>query len=294
MSKANASFDETIGLSIFKNSEGNFVNSHQKPTFHLKQVEALNNLSVLEAKKENLYLEDNYLLNSPAFMQMSNEKKQRVIRVAGTKVGKINSTEEEINENISGVSYKSTYGNFTPQEFALSLINSYTALANPQSGKVDYVEVTDPITNEKSKVALAPSLIRVLESANTGDMMYMNVIKAVEFESGNSGAVRITDKVIDVFVNNINTEYKRIQRESNQDTAIKEEIIGYNIEGVDDKGEPLVMRAYSLHNSARLLTSQVKNQLEQIAKRSDKTTLEQAMLCFKNYIINLLVIMIPV
>jgi len=278
MSKANAPFDETIGLSVFKNSEGNFVNSHQKPTFHLKQVEALNNPSVLEAKKENLYLEDNYLLNSPAFMQMSNEKRQRVIRVAGTKVGKINSTEEEINENISGVSYKSTYGNFTPQEFALSLINSYTALANPQSGKVDYVEVTDPITNEKSKVALAPSLIRVLESANTGDMMYMNVIKAVEFESGNSGAVKITDKVIDVFVNNINTEYKRIQRESNQDTAIKEEIVGYNIEGVDDKGDPLVMRAYSLHNSARLLTSQVKNQLEQIAKRSDKTTLEQAML----------------
>ena len=126
MSKANAPFDETIGLSVFKNAEGNFVNSHQKPT-------------VLEAKKENLYLEDNYLLNSPAFMQMSNEKRQRVIRVAGTKVGKINSTEEEINENISGVSYKSTYGNFTPQEFALSLINSYTALANPQSGKVDYV-----------------------------------------------------------------------------------------------------------------------------------------------------------
>jgi hypothetical protein len=278
MSKANAPFDETIGLSVFKNSEGNFVNSHQKPTFHLKQVEALNNPSVLEAKKENLYLEDNYLLNSPAFMQMSNEKRQRVIRVAGTKVGKINSTEEEINENISGVSYKSTYGNFTPQEFALSLINSYTALANPQSGKVDYVEVTDPITNEKSKVALAPSLIRVLESADTGDMMYMNVIKAVEFESGNSGAVKITDKVIDVFVNSINTEYKRIQRESNQDAATKEEIVGYNIEGVDDKGDPLVMRAYSLHNSARLLTSQVKNQLEQIAKRSDKTTLEQAML----------------
>ena len=276
IAKWNAPFDETIGLSVFKNSEGNLVYAHQKPTFHLKQIEALNNVSELETKKENPYLEENYLLNNPAFIQMSNEKRQRVIRVAGTSVGKINSTEEEINENISGVSNKSTYGNFTPQEFALSLINSYTALANPQSGKVGYVEVTDPITNEKSKVALTPSLLRVLEAANTGDMMYMPVIKAVEFAKGNSGAIKITDKVIDVFVTNINTEYKRIQRESNEDTKTNEEIVGYNAIGVDDKGEPLVMRAYELHNSSLLLTPAVKTQLEEIAKRSNSVSLEAA------------------
>ena len=275
---ANAPFDETIGLSVFRNSEDNLVNSHQKPTFHLKQIEALNNVSELEAKKENLYLEDNHLLNNPAFIEMSNQKRQRVIRVAGTKVGKINLTEEEINENISGLSYKSTYGNFTPQEFALSLINNYTALANPKSGKVDYVEINDPITNEKLKVALAPNLIRVLESANTGDMMYMPVIRAVEFVKGNSGAVKITDETIDVFVKNINTEYKRIQRESNSETETEEQIIGYNVEGFDEKGEPLPMRAYQLHNSSLLLTTALKTELEKIAKRSNSVTLEAAMI----------------
>jgi len=280
MANANAPFDETIGLSVFKNSEDNLVNAHQKPTFHLRQIEALNNVSELEAKKENLYLADNYLLNNPAFIEMSNQKRQRVIRVAGTKVGKINLTEEEINENISGLSYKSTYGNFTPQEFALSIINNYTAFVNPRSGKVDFVEITDPITDKKEKVAIAPSLIRVLESANTGDMMPIAVIKAVEFAKGNSGPVNITDKAIDVFINKIDTEYKRIQRESNSETATPEQITGYNIEGFDEKGKPLPMRAYQLHNSALLLTpgSVIKTQLEQIAKRSNTVTLERAMI----------------
>ena len=278
IAQGNAPFDETIGLSVFRNTEGNLVYAHQKPTFHLKQIEALNNPATLESKKEDLYLENNHLLNNPAFIEMSNQKRQRVIRVAGTKVGELNSTEEEINENISGVSYKSTYGNFTPQEFASSLINSYTALVNTKSNKVDYVEVIDPITNERLKVALAPSLIRVLESSNTGDMMYMPIIRAVEFESGNSGAVKITDNAIDVYINSIDTEYKRIQRESNPDTKTEEQIVGYNIEGYNEEGKPLPMKAYTLHNSSLLLTSDLKNNLEEIAKRFDGTTLEQALL----------------
>jgi len=278
IAQGNAPFDETIGLSVFRNTEGNLVYAHQKPTFHLKQIESLNNPATLESKKEDLYLENNHLLNNPAFIEMSNQKRQRVIRVAGTKVGELNSTEEEINENISGVSYKSTYGNFTPQEFASSLINSYTALVNTKSNKVDYVEVIDPITNERLKVALAPSLIRVLESSNTGDMMYMPIIRAVEFESGNSGAAKITDNAIDVYINSIDTEYKRIQRESNPDTKTEEQIVGYNIEGYNEEGKPLPMKAYTLHNSSLLLTSDLKNNLEEIAKRFDGTTLEQALL----------------
>jgi len=155
-----------------------------------------------------------------------------------------------------------------------------TAFVNPRSGKVDFVEITDPITDKKEKVAIAPSLIRVLESANTGDMMPIAVIKAVEFAKGNSGPVNITDKAIDVFINKIDTEYKRIQRESNSETATPEQITGYNIEGFDEKGKPLPMRAYQLHNSALLLTpgSVIKTQLEQIAKRSNTVTLERAMI----------------
>jgi alkylated DNA repair dioxygenase AlkB len=275
----NAPFDETIGLSVFKNSEGNLVYAHQKPTYHLKRIEALNDLAELERiKKENPYLKNNYLLNSEAFMQLSNENRQRVLRIAGTAIGELNSTEEQINENISGVSSRSTYGNFTPQEFALNLINSYTALVNTKSDKVDYVEFTDPITNEKVKVALSPSLIRVLEASNTGDLMYMPVTRTVEFAEGSLGDIVLTDETVDVFITSIETEFERIKRESNVDTKTNEEIIGYNAIGVDDEGKPLVMRAYELHNSALLLTPARKTQLEEIAKRSNSVSLEAAMI----------------
>ncbi len=63
-------------------------------------------------------MKNNYLLNNDAFIQMSAENRQKILRIAGTAVGNINTTEEEINESISGLKSRSTYGNFTPQEFA--------------------------------------------------------------------------------------------------------------------------------------------------------------------------------
>jgi hypothetical protein len=265
----NAPFDETIGLSVFKNSEGNLVYAHQKPTYHLKRIETLNDLAELERiKKENPYLKNNYLLNSEAFMQLSNENRQRVLRIAGTAIGELNSTEEQINENISGVSSRSTYGNFTPQEFALNLINSYTALVNTKSDKVDYVEFTDPITNEKVKVALSPSLIRVLEASNTGDLMYMPVTRTVEFAEGSLGDIVLTDETVDVFITSIETEFERIKRESNVDTATEEIKLGYNVENG---------RAFDLHNSSLLLSQSLKISLEEIARRSDALSLKDAL-----------------
>ena len=141
IAKNNAPFDETVGVAVYKNAEGKLVYSHQKPTQHLKSIERLNDLKELDRlKSENPYLENNYLLNNEAFMQMSSENRQRILRFAGSAVGQINKTEEEINANISGITSRSTYGNFTPQEFALTLINSYTALLNTKSGEVDFVE----------------------------------------------------------------------------------------------------------------------------------------------------------
>ena len=98
----NAPFDETIGGSVFKNAEGNFVYAHQKPTNHLKQIQKLNDVAYLELLKEqNPYLKNNHLLNNEAFMQMSNENRQKILRIAGASVGKINDTEGDINDNIS-------------------------------------------------------------------------------------------------------------------------------------------------------------------------------------------------
>ena len=267
MAIRNAPFDETIGLSVFKNAEGNLVYAHQKPTYHLKAIQRLNDLDELEALKAQFpYLENNYLLNNDAFVQLSSDQRQKILRFAGSAVGQINKTEEEINDNISGISSRSTYGNFTPQEFALTLINSYTALVNTKSGLVDYVEYFNNAENETIKTALAPILLRVLESSNTGDLAYMPVLKAV---MTSNGITTLTDETLNFYVDSIETEFNRIKRERNPETRTERSIVGYN---QDNDG-----RAFKLHNSQLLLSPQVRTQLEEIANRGGEITLDQAL-----------------
>jgi hypothetical protein len=273
----NAPFDETIGASVFKNPEGNLVYAHQLPTYHLKRIQELNDVAELERLKDSdPYLANNFLLNSDAFIQMSAENRQKVLRVAGSSVGKINSTEEELNDKISGLSNKSTYGNYTPQEFALSILNTYTALLNTKSNKVDSVEYFDDKLNKTVKAALAPILIRVLEASNTGDLMYLPVVKAVKFEKPGGGKVVLTDEILDAFTNNIESEYDRIRREEsarvirelNPLTADQNTQLGYNTEDG---------RAFQLINTGLLLTPELKASLEEIAKRKDAPLLKEAL-----------------
>ena len=275
IAQKNAPFDETVGVSVFRNAEGKLVYAHQKPTFHLKAIERLNDVEELNRlKTENPYLEKNYLLNNEAFIKLSSENRQKILRFAGTAVGQLNQSEEEINASISGLIKRETYGNFTPQEFALTLVNSYTALVNTKSGRLDsFVEYINQF-DEKVKVALAPSLLRVLESSNTGDMSYMPVLRAVETKNG---VTNITDATLNIFVDSIETEFDRIVRERNTEgRRTARSVIGYNIEGTDEKGNALPARAFKLHNSATLLIDTVKTQLEEIANRGN-VTLDQAL-----------------
>jgi hypothetical protein len=274
----NAPFDETIGASVFKNPEGNLVYAHQLPTYHLKRIQELNDVAELETLRDSdPYLANNFLLNSDAFRQMSAENRQKILRIAGSSVGKINSTEEDLNDKISGVSNKASYGNYTPQEFALSILNTYTALLNTKSNKVDSIEYFDDKLNKTVKAALAPILIRVLEASNTGDLMYLPVVKAVKFEKAGGGKVVLTDEILDAFTNNIKSEYDRIRREEsarvirelNPLTADQNTQLGYNN---NEKG-----RAFQLINTGLLLTPELKASLEEIAKRKDAPSLKEAL-----------------
>ena len=265
----NAAFDETIGASVFKNPEGNLVYAHQLPTFHLKRIQELNDVTELERLKESdPYLANNFLLNSEAFLQMSAENRQKVLRIAGSSVGKINNTEEELNDKISGVSNKSSYGNYTPQEFTLSILNTYTALLNTKSNKVEYVEYFDNKLNKNVRSALAPVLLRVLEASNTGDLMYLPVIKAVKFEKAGGGKVILTDETVNIFVDNIKNEYNRITRESNPETRTDETQLGYNTENG---------RAFKLSNTGLFVTPDLKASLETIATRENAPSFEEAL-----------------
>ena len=171
ISENNAAFDETVGASVFKNPNGDLVYAHQLPTYHLKQVQALNNTGTIDNLRLNdPYLKNNHLLNSEAFRNLSNANKLKVIRLAGSKVGKELTSEEDLNESISGLTSTSTYGDYTAQEFALTLINNYTANFNTTSNVVDTVMGKDAQGNNK-EIAIAPVLMRAMEASNTGDLI---------------------------------------------------------------------------------------------------------------------------
>lgn len=264
MSENNAEFDETVGAPVFKNPNGDLVYAHQLPTFHLKQIEALNNTEELNDLRDG-YLENNYLLNDPAFIKLSDKSKLRVTRIAGSLVGKLNETEEEINARLTGVSDRSAYGDFTPRELVLSLLNFYTSDYNTKSGKVETVEYDDNLTDQTMTAALAPVLIRVMEASNTGDLLSLPVIKTVELVKGKT---KLTEKALNIYLEQIDNEFKRIQRESNSETK-SEERLGYND---TDTG-----RAFKFHNTGLLLDQKIKEGLEEKAKTNFDISLKEAL-----------------
>ena len=269
LSQSNAPFDETIGATVFKNPNGDLVYAHQLPTYHLKKIQSLNNTGELEAlKSSDPYLTTNYLLNNSAFIAMSAKNMLKVMRVAGSKVS-ADLSEVDDSEQASNFIDTSTYGDFTPQEFALHLINNYTTLFNIKNNKVATVESIDNNGN-KIYTAMAPSLIRVMEASNTGDTTPLPIIKAVNEKS------ELTDELLTVFINKIKNEYNRITREYNVETATEAGVIGYNTVGL--KGE--APRAFEFFNTGLLIPAELTINLKEIAKESkvgDVTTLEQAL-----------------
>ena len=271
MSQNNAAFDETIGASVFKNPNGDLVYAHQLPTYHLKAIEALNNSSEIEALKTiDPYMARNLLLNSAAFMKLSAENRLRVLRIAGSKVGQRLASEQDINEQMSGLKSTQTYGDFTPQEFALAIINNYTALLNTRSNKVESVEGVDQNGNKIPRQALAPVLIRVMEASNTGDLINLPVIKTVEYVNGKSV---LTDEAVMMYIERIATEFERINRESiNTDELAGDNILGYNTPDG---------RAFKFVNNAILLPEKTRTLLEEAAvsqgKQGKTITLNEAL-----------------
>ena len=265
-----APFDETIGASVFKNPNGDLVYAHQKPTYHLKKIAELNDTEILEdLKLSDSYLKNNFLLTSPAFNKLSEENRLKIIRIAGSKVGERLASEEDLNDNITGIKSTQTYGDFTAKEFALAVINNYAALLNNKSNKVESVIGSDS-TGNSFKRALAPVLIRIMEASNTGDLISLPVIKAVDFKSGESV---LSDKLINIYLEKVRTEFKRITLEATQIGNVTDPVLGYNN---TEEG-----RAYKFVNNGKVLSGTLQDKLTNIAIREGKlnkeVSLESAM-----------------
>jgi len=270
----NAIFDESIGLSVFKNVNGDLVNAHQKPTFHLERVFALNTETEIDKLAADKFLENNYLLNNLEFLNMSDDNLLKIQRLSGLKEVKTLDRSKDYDSYISGVLQTTEYGSFTPKQFVTSLVNNYT---------VDYVARSNSLRTRMDDGAVAPVLIRVMESSNTGDMISLPVVQAV---SGTNA--QVTAAYVDAISDFVENEYNRILRENDPETAnlplqnvttkdgreitIAKEIPGYNIPDVDG-----IMRKNLMFNVKDLITPETKKALEIAATSQNPVSFKKAL-----------------
>lgn len=257
LSIANAPFDETIGASVFRDSNSNLRYAHQKPTYNLLTIDSLNSETSIEELKEDPYRTDNFLLNSPFVLQMSNDNMFEVQRMEGVKSAKQLIDREKEESNVNGPSSRynpskfidrNTYGDFTAADFALNLINTYTSYYNPKSGRVN--SITIEVDGNEQKAAMAPIQPFVMEASNTGDTVGLPVIKTVDNNN------ELTDEAVDIFLGFIKNEFSRINREALDLTLLGDEIQGYNTQDG---------RAFQFFNTKMLLSPVISDQFATVA-----------------------------
>lgn len=280
---ANAEFDETVGAGSFINAEGKMVYNHQLGTFILKKIKDLN------AKKEfrvndqgtveevivesaddiiqgliekDPILVHNYLLHNPAFIKLMEQGKIKNIRINGDKFSFAEDEIEKITD-FANTGDGTTYGSLSAQMFLVDLINAYTGGMNYGNNTLETVEVEED--GETKRVGLAPVLLRVLESSNTGEMPILPVVKSVMKDS--DGKDVLTQEAEQIFLKRIFGEFQRIQRESKPElgnstydptTGEGDLIVGYNAREVStDKSYTLVYdpngRAFKFFNAGKVL-----------------------------------------
>ena len=254
----NAEFDETVGAGSFINADGEMVYNHQLGTFMLKSLINLNvnqNQSlediINKLTEKHPILSFNYLLSDPYFQKLMEQGRIGSIRINGGKDSFITEDVDKLND-LAGTGDGTTYGSFTGQQFLTTLINSYLGLINFGSNKVETVTV-----GEEEK-ALAPVLIRVLEAANTGDMVPLPVIKSVMQKEGET---IITQEAINAILMRLVGEVNRIQKEAsgnglyNNETKKGVLIKGYNATPAKD-GSLIytdTLKAFKLFNAGKIL-----------------------------------------
>lgn len=255
---SNATMDESVGLSTFINVNGDLVNAHQKPTFHLERVFDLNKEAEIDRLADDKFLENNYLMNSLPFLDMSDENLLKIIRLSGLKEVKTLDRSANLDSYQDGVIGTTEYGSFTPQQLVTTIINNYL---------LDYNSRSNTLKTQLDNTAVAPILIRIMESSNTNDQIALPVIKAIEGEGA-----KITDIYTEQISNFVENEYNRIVRENSEEGNLPfEEVItktgeiiqipktieGYNIPDSDG-----VMRKNLMFNTKDLINQELRDALE--------------------------------
>lgn len=268
----NAMMDETVGLSTFRNVNGDLVNAHQKPTFHLERIFDLNKESEIDRLSEENFLENNYLLNNIEFLNMSNDNLLKVIRLSGLKEVKTLDRSANLDSYQDGVIGTTEYGSFTPKQLVSSIINNYL---------FDYNSRANILKTKMDKGAVAPILIRIMEASNTNDQIQLPVIKAVE-----GSTASVTDIYVEQISNFVENEYNRIVRENSEEGNLPyQEIIAKDgeiiqipktIEGYNVPDKNGLMRKDLMFNTKDLINQELRDALEVSGKQENPPSFKKA------------------
>jgi len=204
----NAHFDEAVGASTFIDAEGNRRYAHQDPTFHLEKIAEMEGADYISDKlKEDVFFDKNMLLKDPKFQAMVAAGQVKALRIVGSKEGalKLNDTglasERGRLVGDTGVSF----GKSKPREFALDMIHAY--LYNYNRVSPDKTRIGTDIND--NDFAISPINIRVIEASNTGDFVSAPVHKMM---NRNKSGNEISDKALDMFINEIRIEFDRARK----------------------------------------------------------------------------------
>ena len=265
--RGNAIFDETVGTTVFRDPEGNLIYSHQLPTFHLESIKELNGGYNTIKKLKSGYNENNNLLEEDSsFGILSANGEIRPVRISGQKqvVVSIDKDSGDVtvieSDGVPGV----TYGDSTPSDMLASVINTVLWNFNASNGKVKTV------TNKFGKeVAVIPSLIRVIEAANTGDFVELGSVHSVEYTDIKKKEFKLTQDYIDRHINNIRSEYNRIYFETQElNNPNRDRIKGYNdVNSLDEvrllDDDHKAARAFKLTNTGDLVTIAIVDEAQE-------------------------------
>jgi len=256
LAKTNSYFDETVGATVFRDPKGNFIYAHQMPTFHLVKVAEMSSKDWAQNKiKENSFFSKNYLLNNEKFLAHAAAGKLKVTRFIGSKEGKLDENEHGTIIENRGLTVNQkpgvSFGESTGAEFIADVINSYVYHYNRNSQKVPL----NPYITKEGKddyYIEAPIDLKVMSDASTNDFVSLPIEKMIEQDE--SGDIKLTDHSLDALINNIlQTEYNRVLKEVNPETAETDVIEGFNTDSIK-KGKQLGQRGKRFVRSRGFIT----------------------------------------
>jgi len=232
----NAQFDESVGESTFMSADNHKIWSSQVPTFHLETIaEMRGNEWIKKIQDDDNFTYDS-LIKDEKFLEAVRRGEIRHIRLSGHKLAPLgmDTGEFELGSG-NGVSY----GDLSMKDF----IKNMLAMATYTYDKSSPLKKTPVFeTKDGQKFVMAPVPIKILSDASTLDMVVMPVNHMIH--QTDEGEIELTDEGVDLYMNDIQEEYARIQKENDLETKDERTIEGFNT------GE---MRGLQLFNTGNLM-----------------------------------------